>query len=105
MALYDRAPRKIPQTLQTLVDAVSDATGTDFNFVLMNFYQDGTHSISYHSDDEKFLGTHDSNVYFLLPTLPSGGWTASGMPHLQQSVTGRHCICSNDFGLCNALQV
>ncbi len=56
MAMYDRAPRRIPETLQTLLDAVSEATGTDFNFVLMNFYQDGTHSISYHSDDEKFLG-------------------------------------------------
>ena len=57
MAMYDRAPRRIPDTLQTLLDAVAEATGTDFNFVLMNFYQDGTHSISYHSDDEKFLGT------------------------------------------------
>ncbi|KAA6429456.1 MAG: hypothetical protein FRX49_00849 [Trebouxia sp. A1-2] len=56
MAMYDRAPRRIPETLQSLLDAVSEATGTDFNFVLMNFYQDGTHSISYHSDDEKFLG-------------------------------------------------
>ena len=56
MAMYDRAPRRIPETLQTLLDAVSEATGTDFNFVLMNYYQDGTHSISYHSDDEKFLG-------------------------------------------------
>lgn len=54
--MYDRAPRKIPDTLQELLDAVSQATGIDYNFVLMNFYQDGTHSISYHSDDEKFLG-------------------------------------------------
>ena len=57
MAMYDRAPRRIPETLQKLLDAVSEATGTDFNFVLMNFYEDGKHSISYHSDDEKFLGT------------------------------------------------
>lgn len=56
MAMYDRAPLRIPDTLQTLLAAVAEATGTDFNFVLMNFYQDGTHSISYHSDDEKFLG-------------------------------------------------
>ena len=56
MAMYDRAPRRIPEALQTLLNAVAEATGTDFNFVLMNFYQDGTHSISYHSDDEKFLG-------------------------------------------------
>ena len=56
MAMYDRAPRRIPDTLQTLLDAVSEATGDTFNFVLMNFYEDGKHSISYHSDDEKFLG-------------------------------------------------
>lgn len=56
MAIYDKAPRRIPETLQTLLNAVAEATDTDFNFVLMNFYQDGTHSISYHSDDEKFLG-------------------------------------------------
>lgn len=56
MAMYDRPPRKIPDTLQTLLEAVSEATGIGYNFVLMNFYQDGTHSISYHSDDEKFLG-------------------------------------------------
>ena len=56
MAMYDRPPRKIPDTLQTLLDAVSEATGIGYNFVLMNFYGDGTHSISYHSDDEKFLG-------------------------------------------------
>lgn len=56
MAMYDKAPRRIPETLQTLLSAVAEATDTDFNFVLMNFYQDGTHSISYHSDDEKFLG-------------------------------------------------
>ena len=56
MAMYDRAPRRIPEALQSLLNAVAEATGTDFNFVLMNFYQDGTHSISYHSDDEKFLG-------------------------------------------------
>ena len=62
MAMYDRAPRRIPDSLQTLLNAVAEATGTDFNFVLMNFYQDGTHSISYHSDDEKFLGTTTSSV-------------------------------------------
>lgn len=56
MAMYDKPPRRIPDTLQRLLNAVSEATGIGYNFVLMNFYQDGTHSISYHSDDEKFLG-------------------------------------------------
>ena len=64
MSMYDKAPRRIPETLQMLLNAVAEATGTDFNFVLMNFYQDGTHSISYHSDDEKFLGNYFDVQYW-----------------------------------------
>ncbi|KAK9814334.1 hypothetical protein WJX72_004103 [[Myrmecia] bisecta] len=63
LSVYERKPRPIPAPLQALLDQVSQATGADYNFLLINFYQDGTNSITYHSDDEKFLGP--------LPTIAS----------------------------------
>lgn len=38
-------------------------TGSRFNAIIINFYQDGKDSISYHADDESFLGP--------LPTIAS----------------------------------
>lgn len=102
MAMYDRAPRRIPETLQTLLDAVSEATGTDFNFVLMNFYQDGTHSISYHSDDEKFLGRAASHNMLYTCTLdcqyksngPRVAISCSRGTHLPDSACGKKVLIS-----------
>lgn len=51
-------PRPIPQVLDSLrhrVEAVL-GDGTMFNFCLVNYYSSGDDSISYHSDDERFLG-------------------------------------------------
>ncbi|KAL1972917.1 hypothetical protein VTN31DRAFT_6459 [Thermomyces dupontii] len=51
-------PRPIPQVLDFLrqrVEAVL-GDGTTFNFCLVNYYASGDDSISYHSDDERFLG-------------------------------------------------
>eukprot|EP00698_Gefionella_okellyi_P005374 TRINITY_DN1490_c0_g1_i2.p1 TRINITY_DN1490_c0_g1~~TRINITY_DN1490_c0_g1_i2.p1 ORF type:complete len:306 (-),score=27.26 TRINITY_DN1490_c0_g1_i2:359-1237(-) len=56
--IYDRAPRRIPPALQSLVDLVSELTGACYNFVLVNYYHDGQDSISFHSDDEPFLGAN-----------------------------------------------
>jgi alkylated DNA repair dioxygenase AlkB len=39
-----------------LRDEVSRRTGSQYNFVLVNYYSDGKDSISYHSDGEDFLG-------------------------------------------------
>lgn len=55
-SLYQKPPRPIPRCLQELKETVERATGETYNFVLCNFYADGTHSISPHSDDESFLG-------------------------------------------------
>lgn len=38
-------------------------TGSRFNTIIINYYQDGKDSISYHADDESFLGP--------LPTIAS----------------------------------
>lgn len=54
--VYHTPPRPIPRCLQELKSCVEQATGETYNFVLVNFYADGTHSISPHSDDESFLG-------------------------------------------------
>lgn len=49
-------PREIPGNLQKLMEQVSQKCGAMFNYVLMSYYRDGRDSISWHSDDEKFLG-------------------------------------------------
>ncbi|EKD19044.1 uncharacterized protein L3040_006534 [Drepanopeziza brunnea f. sp. 'multigermtubi'] len=49
-------PRPIPKCLDDLRLSTEAATGCKFNFCLVNYYASGSDSISYHSDDEKFLG-------------------------------------------------
>lgn len=53
-------PRPLPGCLNILRSVVEGATGETFNFCLLNYYKDGTDSISYHSDDESFLGPNPS---------------------------------------------
>lgn len=53
---YKCKPRPIPQCLDTLRNITEGTTGETFNFCLVNYYADGKDSISYHSDDERFLG-------------------------------------------------
>lgn len=62
-ANYKRTPRPIPPACLELKAFVEKACSTTFNFMLINFYSDGNDSISYHSDDESFLGP--------LPTIAS----------------------------------
>jgi len=50
-------PRPIPRCLDELRTITEAATGYKFNFCLVNYYASGSHSISYHSDDERFLGS------------------------------------------------
>ncbi|MCJ1469854.1 hypothetical protein MMC07_008497 [Pseudocyphellaria aurata] len=49
-------PRPIPACLDRLRQTTEAATGTSYNFCLVNYYANGNDSISYHSDDERFLG-------------------------------------------------
>ncbi|OLL25183.1 S-methyl-5'-thioadenosine phosphorylase [Neolecta irregularis DAH-3] len=56
LKVYKCTPRPIPSCLLRLKRYVEKATGEKFNFCLLNYYKDGDDSISYHSDDEKFLG-------------------------------------------------
>tara|TARA_B100000683_G_scaffold277164_1_gene334161 strand:+ start:7243 stop:7875 length:633 start_codon:yes stop_codon:yes gene_type:complete len=47
---------KIPEKLMELKNKVENYLGESFNYILMSYYRDGNDSISYHSDDERFLG-------------------------------------------------
>ncbi|BFZ54712.1 hypothetical protein PYCC9005_001749 [Savitreella phatthalungensis] len=49
-------PRPIPGCLRELQTHVERYTAANYNFCLVNLYIDGQDSISYHSDDEHFLG-------------------------------------------------
>ena len=55
---YKRKPRPIPCCLDSLRKLVEGATGQVFNFCLVNYYASGDDSISFHSDDERFLGVN-----------------------------------------------
>lgn len=57
---YKCTPRPIPSCLDLLRRQVEEALadGTTYNFVLVNYYASGDDSISYHSDDERFLGAN-----------------------------------------------
>lgn len=59
---YKYMPRPIPACLDMLRQRVQAAIddGSTYNFCLVNYYASGDDSISYHSDDERFLGPNPS---------------------------------------------
>jgi len=63
---YKCSPRPIPQCLDQLRKLTEGTTGETFNFCLVNYYADGQDSISYHSDDERFLGPNPAIASFSL---------------------------------------
>ncbi|KAI9722717.1 MAG: hypothetical protein M1812_001648 [Candelaria pacifica] len=60
------APRPIPGCLDELRKNTEAATNSTFNFCLVNYYANGADSISYHSDDERFLGPDPAIASFSL---------------------------------------
>lgn len=52
--------------LDVLRKLTEAATGCTFNFALVNYYATGEDSISYHSDDERFLGIDPAIASFSL---------------------------------------
>ena len=85
---YKCKPRPIPQCLDDLRRLTEGTTGDTFNFCLVNYYANGKDSISYHSDDERFLGPNPSIASFTLgarrdflmkhkPIAPKDGETAT----------------------------
>jgi len=53
---YTRPPRPLPHSLALLKTLTEATTNETYNFCLVNYYASGADSISYHSDDERFLG-------------------------------------------------
>lgn len=49
-------PNPIPEWLLPLKSLVEDTCGQSFNFMLFSKYRDEKDSITFHSDDERFLG-------------------------------------------------
>lgn len=85
---YGCAPRPMPQCLDHLRRITEGTTGEAFNFCLVNYYADGNDSISYHSDDERFLGPNPAIASFSLgakrdffmkhkPVVPKAGERAT----------------------------
>lgn len=64
---YDKnPPRPLPKCLDDLRKSTEAATGCQFNFCLVNYYASGSDSISFHSDDERFLGPDPAIASFSL---------------------------------------
>ncbi|KAK5071812.1 hypothetical protein LTS08_001093 [Lithohypha guttulata] len=59
-------PRPIPPCLQMLKTLTEALTNDTYNFVLVNYYSTGQDSISFHSDDERFLGDKPTIASFSL---------------------------------------
>lgn len=63
---YKYSPRPIPPCLMLLKNITEALTNDTYNFVLVNYYATGSDSISFHSDDESFLGADPSIASFSL---------------------------------------
>lgn len=79
-------PRPIPPCLMMLKNLTEALTSDTYNIVLVNYYSDGKDSISFHSDDERFLGDNPTIASFslgarrdfLLKHKPPGSGPANG---------------------------
>lgn len=63
---WNCVPRPLPQCLDHLKNLTEAFTGATYNFCLVNYYANGSDSISYHSDDERFLGPDPAIASFSL---------------------------------------
>lgn len=56
----EHQPQVMPDFVRELLGEVSKRTEIEFNSILVNLYQDGTHSMGWHADDEPELGSEVS---------------------------------------------
>ncbi|KAJ5219612.1 hypothetical protein N7468_008816 [Penicillium chermesinum] len=80
---YQYPPRPIPACLAHLQHLVQAATGSTYNFCLVNYYASAEDSISFHSDDERFLGAEPC-----IASLSLGGEREFLMKHKAAGKTG-----------------
>jgi len=81
-------PRPIPKCLDDLRVSTEAATGCQFNFCLVNYYASGSDSISFHSDDERFLGPDPAIASFSLGA--SRDFLLKHKPSVQKASEGQH---------------
>ncbi|CAD6581027.1 MAG: hypothetical protein CYPHOPRED_001420, partial [Cyphobasidiales sp. Tagirdzhanova-0007] len=78
-SVYKIKPRPIPAVLAQLKSFVEKATEAKYNFCLVNLYEDGKDSISWHSDDESQASLYPDISRFLGP-LPCIASLSLGSP-------------------------
>jgi len=66
----------LPAAIEKIKTAVEAEAGQTFNSVLCNLYLDGSHSVSWHSDDEPELGADP-----VIASVSLGGSRAFSMKH------------------------
>lgn len=83
-SVYPILPKPLPRPLDELRLQAERLTGAHFNTCIVNYYADGKDSISYHSDDERFLGD--------LPTIASISLGSTRDFHMRvyQSLSSSH---------------
>lgn len=59
---YNNQGTPHPEWILKLKENVEIQTETEFNFILYSYYRDGNDSITWHSDDENFLGSNSTIV-------------------------------------------
>ncbi|MCO5599849.1 hypothetical protein L7F22_053956 [Adiantum nelumboides] len=83
-SFYKFPPKPFPPLLDQLRKILEQKTGSKFNAIIINFYADGKDSISYHSDDEAFLGK--------LPTIASISLGASRDFYLRRKAPANQSV-------------
>lgn len=83
-SLYKFPPKPFPPLLDRLRNILEQKTGSRFNAIIINYYADGKDSISYHSDDEAFLGK--------LPTIASISLGASRDFYLRRKAPANQSV-------------
>ena len=102
---YSCRPRPLPQCLDMLRVLTEGVTGCRFNFALVNYYASGSDSISWHSDDERFLGLEPAIASFSLGA--SRDFLLKHKPidasHLSEKVAMKLPLASGDMVLMKGL--
>ena len=105
---YKCAPRPLPRCLDFLREITEGSTGCKFNFCLVNYYASGDDSISYHSDDERFLGPEPAIASFSLgakrdflmkhkPIVPTSSTTDGTAPLAHEAKPLKLPLASGDM--------
>ena len=85
-------PLKIPNWLLPLKTYVESHTSQSYNFILMAYYRDGKDSITYHSDDERFLGKYPT-----IASITVGAERLFCLKHKQSKQVTKHLLAHGDL--------